>query len=161
MVKKTRTRTTVNADAVKRDVNKFAKELAKNSADDQGRIELAPGSVRRESTKEQDMGPRKYREMIHDHNSKNSHILDRLPFTFPRKKLIKSNKNVVVLCEDCSYPHLGTEYTVGFVCPECKTYVSAINPEAERTGYDPEINVGIFGTASDKLELKEKKRKKL
>jgi hypothetical protein len=94
-------KTTVNVDAVKKDIQKAAKDLA---------VGIPRG--RRESPKEQDMGSRKYREMIHDHNSKNKHALDRLPFTFPPKKKIRSHLDILLGCPECGKELWGSENTV-------------------------------------------------
>jgi hypothetical protein len=153
-------KTTVNVDAVKRDVKKFTKEFAQNTPPAQSHAELSAGTVNRQSPLEQDMGSRKYRDMIHGHNSKNKHILDRLPFTFPPKKKIRSHLSVSLACPECGAGSWGSEYTVGFICKGCNKFVKPINQEAESRGYDPTLNVGIFGTASDKLDLLMKKDKK-
>ncbi len=160
MPKKKSPKTTVNVEAVKRDVAKMGKQLAKNDQAPMGR-ELDPGSVRRESSLEQEMGSSKYRDMIHGHNSKHKNVLDKLPFTFPRKKVVRSHLSVVVSCVECGYQHVGSEHTYGMACPECKTYRRVINPKAENRGEalpEGEEKVGIFGTASDLLELREKRR---
>ena len=162
MPKKNRPKKTVNVDAVKKEVNKMAKEIAKSAPNEHGHVELDPGTSKRQSPLEQDMGSRKYREMIHDHNDKNKHILDRLPFTFPKKKMIRSSQTVVVECVECGYQHVGNEHTYGITCPDCKAYRRVKNPEAESRGQAPPENdderVGMFGTASDLLELREKRR---
>ena len=161
--KKNKPKTTVNVDAVKREVKKIQKESDSHSPVGtfspvpKGFGEAASGSIRRESPLEQDLGPSRYRQMIHDHNSKNKHILDRLPFQFPKKKTVRSHLNIMILCSECGYESVGSENTVGFVCPECKKYVSAKNPEAEARGYDPSLKVGFRGTATDKLALKKEK----
>jgi len=162
MPKKNRPKKTVNVDAVKKEVSKMAKEIAKSAPNEQGHVELPSGVSKRQSPLEQDMGSRKYREMIHDHNDKNKHILDRLPFTFPKKSVVRSHMNVVVECVECGYQHVGSEHTYGMTCPECKTYRRVKNPEAEKRGEaspeKDEERVGMFGTASDLLELREKRR---
>jgi len=163
MAKKTkgRSKNSVNVDAVKRDVKKLAKEMSKNSSDAQGNIELSPGSVRRESPLEQKMGTKKYHEMIHDHNDKNKHILDRLPFTFPRKSVVRSHRNdIVVTCVECGYEKYGTEFTIGITCPKCNTYREVTNPEAEKRGEDRDFKPGFLATASDILRMREKRAKK-
>jgi len=142
-------KTTVNVGAVKKDLQKMAKDLAKD----------AP-RPRRESPLEQKMGSGKYREMIHSHNSKNKHILDRLPFTFPPKKKIRSHLNIVLECPECGRELLGSENTVGVVCSGCHQFVRPKNAEAESRGYKPNLNVGIFGTALDKLRLKSETKEK-
>ena len=141
-------KTTVNVNAVKREVKKMVQ-----SYDPKPQNPKAPPSIHRESTLEQDMGSAKYRKMIHDHNDKNKHILDRLPFTFPPKQKIRSHLHILLECPECGVETLGSENTVGFICERCKKYVSAKNPEAENRGYNPDLKVGIFGTASDKLRL--------
>lgn len=159
MAKKAKTTTTVNVDAVKREAAKIAKEAASNSSTpgplSQSHAELPPGTVKRQSPLEQEMGTAKYREMIHGHNEKNKHVLDRLPFTFPRKKVVRSHLDVIIRCAECGQEQVGSENTVGFTCPSCKKYVSAINPEAEARGYSPDLKVGFRGTASDRLRAKE------
>lgn len=159
MPKKKKPTTTVNVDAVKRDAKKVGEKISKANPEQFGK-ELAPGSVRRESPLEQEMGSNKYRQMIHDHNDKNKHILDRLPFQFPKKKVVRSHLDVVVECSECGYQHVGSENTVGFICPKCKKYVSAVNPEAEARGYNPDLVVGFRGTASDRLRMKDELDKK-
>lgn len=155
---------TVNVDAVKKEVSKMVKEVQTNPSTpgplSKTHAEVAPGSVRRQSPLEQEMGSKKYREMIHNHNSKNKHILDRLPFTFPKKKIVRSHLSVVIECSECGYEKMGSENTIGFICPGCKKFVNAINPEAELRGYDPELVVGFKGSLSDKLDLKEELSKK-
>ncbi len=153
--------TTVNPDAVKRAAKKMAKGLVQEQAPgDMGTI-IAPGTVRRESPLEQQVGSSKYQQMIHDHNDKNKHILDRLPFTFPKKRVIRSHLNVVVECVECGHQSYGSEYTVTKVCESCGKVASVINPEAQARGegiLEEKENVGMFGTASDLLELREKRR---
>ena len=162
--KKNKPKTTVNVDAVKREVKKLRKSPGSPKGNfspvPEGFGESPPGVIKRESPLEQDMGPSPYRQMIHDHNQKNKHILDRLPFQFPKKKKIRSHLDITVLCSQCNYEQLGSENTVGFVCPKCKEYVSAKNPEAEARGYNPDLKVGFRGTATDKLALKEDLGKK-
>jgi predicted Zn-ribbon and HTH transcriptional regulator len=104
------------------------------------------------------MGSTKYKRMIHDHNSKNKHVLDQLPFTFPKKAVVRSNTNVVVACVECGYQHSGNEHTVGFCCPECKQYRQVTNPEAEKRGIDLDFRPGFFATASDILRMKEEQK---
>ncbi len=161
---KTKAKRTVNVDAVKKDVAKLVKESQSSPAApgplSKSHAELAPGSVQRQSPLEQEMGSRKYKDMIHDHNSKNKHILDRLPFTFPKKKVVRSHLTVVIECAECGLETTGSENTVGFTCSNCKKYVSAINPEAVARGYDPDLSVGFMGTASDRLRLKEELARK-
>ena len=163
MAKNKSTRT-VNVDAVKKDVAKLVKESQSRPSTpsplSKSHAELAPGSVQRQSPLEQEMGSRKYKDMIHDHNSKNKHILDRLPFTFPKKKVVRSHLTVAIQCAECGLETTGSENTVGFTCPNCKKYVSAINPEAVTRGYDPDLVVGFMGTASDRLRMKEELERK-
>ena len=163
MAKNKATRT-VNVDAVKKDVAKLVKENQSNPSSpgplSKSHAELAPGSVQRQSPLEQEMGSRKYKDMIHDHNDKNKHILDRLPFTFPKKKVVRSHLTVVIECAECGLETTGSENTVGFTCSVCKKYVQAINPEAEVRGYDPDLVVGFRGTASDRLNMKEELERK-
>lgn len=151
---------TVNVDAVKREVQKMSREAesrsSKKSFGSGSGMALSPGGTKRESPLEKEMGTGKYRQMIHDHNEKNKHVLDRLPFTFPRKKMIRSNHNIVLICERCGEHNLGTEHTVGLVCVGCKKYTSVKNESAELLGYDPDLKVGINGTASDRVNKKYK-----
>ena len=158
MIKKKPT-TTINVDAVKRDAKKVGEKISQSNPEHFGK-ELAPGTVKRESPLEQEMGSGKYRQMIHEHNDKNKHILDRLPFTFPKKKTVRSHLDIMVDCAECGYSHVGSEHTVGFICPKCEKYVSVKNPEAEARGYDPELVVGFRGTASDRLRMKEERHRK-
>ena len=153
-------RTTVNVDAVRRDVKKMAKDMTDATPLNQTHAELPAGAVTRQSPLEQELGTGKYRDMIHEHNSKNKHILDRLPFTFPPKKKIRSHLDVHLECPNCGVGNWGSEYTVGIVCRSCKKFVKPTNQEAESRGYDPSINVGMFGDASDKLRLLAEKEKK-
>lgn len=161
MAKKSKTQT-VNVDAVKREVSKIAKEYDSkpqgNNFSPGGFGEAAPGSARRESPLEQEMGTSRYRQMIHDHNDKNKHILDRLPFTFPRKKMARSHRTVVLQCPKCAFLMAGTEFTVGIICPGCKKYVNPENPDAEEMGFDPAVQIGFQGTLSDKLAAKDTKK---
>jgi DNA-directed RNA polymerase subunit RPC12/RpoP len=152
--------TTVNVDEVRRDWKKAAKSMVDNTPAPEGHQVVAPGTIKRESPLEQEMGTAKYKQMIHDHNDKNKHILDRLPFTFPKKKVVRSHLNIQVNCPDCGHEHWGSENTVGYICPQCKKFVKVTNPEAESRGYDPDLRVGIFGSATDRLNLKEEKKKK-
>jgi hypothetical protein len=156
-------KTSVNVDAIKRDSKKIGEQISKSEPSMFGK-ELDPGTSRRESPLEQEMGSSKYRQMIHDHNDKNKHILDRLPFTFPKKSVVRSNRsNVVIECVECGFQKYGTEHTYGIICPECKTFRRVINPEAESRGEaspEQEERIGVFGTASDLLELREKRRLK-
>ena len=158
MVKNKRPKTTVNVEAVKKDVQKLAKESVKKNPTDH--IELAPGSVKRQSPLEQEMGSAKYKQMIHEHNDKNKHILDRLPFTFPKKRIVRSHMDVVVECVECGYQSIGSEHTYGFGCPECKQYRRVRNSEAEKRGEDSDFRPGIFATANDILKMKEEQAKK-
>ncbi len=160
MAKNTRPKTTVNVNAVKKEVQKLAKDIARNAPPEQSHVELAPGSVRRESPLEQRMGSTKYKKMIHDHNDKNKHILDRLPFTFPKKRIVRSHINVVVECVECGYQSVGSEYTIGFACPECKQYRQVTNPEVEKRGEDVDFVPGFLASASDILRMKEEREKK-
>jgi hypothetical protein len=167
MPKKIKSKTTVNVDAVRREASRMAKEVESKSSSLPGPLannhsELSPGTLTRESPLEQSMGSSKYKKMIHDHNDKNKHILDRLPFTFPRKSVVRSHLSIIVECVGCGYQHTGSENTYGIVCPDCKTFRKVKNPEADkrrRTSVDPEEGgVGMLGTASDLLELREKRK---
>jgi hypothetical protein len=155
MVKNKRRKTTVNVEAVKKDVAKLAKDSIKQNPTDH--VELAPGSVQRQSPLEQEMGSRKYKDMIHDHNDKNKHILDRLPFTFPKKSVVRSHRSDVPLeCSECGYESYGSEYTYAKVCGGCGKSCKVINPEAVKRG-DRDFTPGMFATASDILRMKEER----
>lgn len=158
MPKKNKPKTTVNVEAVKKDVAKLAKESVKQSPTDH--VELAPGSVQRQSPLEQEMGTAKYKRMIHDHNDKNKHILDRLPFTFPKKKVVRSHLSVVVECAECGHQSYGSEYTIMKICSGCAKATKVINPEAETRSsfFQGEEEVGMFGSGDDLLELRERRR---
>jgi ribosomal protein S27AE len=163
MAKKTsKSKTTVNVDAVRREARKMAKEAeSKSSIKGPGGneyAELAPGSVNRQSPLEKEMGTGKYRDMIHEHNDKNKHILDRLPFQFPKKKAIRSHLNIALECPECQETIWGSEHTVGVICGKCHKYVAPKNPEAEARGYDPDTKVGFRGTATDLINLRDKKK---
>ena len=165
MAKKTKSKTTVNVEAVRREASKIIKESQNKKSPLPGDMsnthaELAPGSVQRQSPLEEDMGSSKYKQMIHDHNDKNKHILDRLPFTFPKKKVVRSNRNVVVECGECGYRSSGSEYTYMKSCPECKKTTKVINPDAEVRGEDRDFTPGFLATASDILRMKEAREKK-
>jgi hypothetical protein len=162
---KTKAKTSVNVDAVRREASKMSKE-AENKASsslpgDLSRThsELAPGSVQRQSPLEQEMGTKKYKDMIHEHNDKNKHILDRLPFTFPKKSVVRSHRtNVLVECAECGHESYGSEHTYMKVCEGCKKSTKVINPEAEARGEDRDFTPGMFASASDILEMREKRR---
>jgi hypothetical protein len=150
-----KSKTSVNVDAVKREVKKMV-----DNYDSAPQGPTPTPSYKRESPLEQEIGSGRYREMIHSHNQKNKHFHDRLPFTFPKKKTVRSHLNIVVTCPKCESPTLGSEHTVGFICSTCKKYVSVTNTEAESRGYNPALSVGIFGTATDRLEAKESLKEK-
>jgi len=160
---KSKPKTSVNVDAVRREASKMSKE-AENKASsslpgDLSRThsELAPGSVQRQSPLEQEMGSKNYKDMIHDHNDKNKHILDRLPFTFPKKSVVRSHRSDVPLeCAECGYESYGSEYTCGKVCGGCKKVTKVINPEAIKRG-DRDFTPGMFATATDILRMKEER----
>lgn len=132
---KSKTKTTVNVDAVKKDVQKMAKEMVQKTPAHQSHQELAPGSVKRQSPAEQRMGTKKYREMIHNHNKKNKHLHEKLPFTFLPKRKIRSHMNVVLVCPECEAPISGSEFTYAAICSKCNKVVKPYNPEAEKSGY--------------------------
>jgi len=162
---KTKKKTSVNVDAVRREVSKMAKDASdKPSSSLPGHLadshsELAPGSVQRQSPLEQEMGSKKYKDMIHEHNDKNKHILDRLPFTFPKKSVVRSHRSDVPLeCSECGYESYGTEYTYAKLCGGCKKSTKVINPEAIKRG-DRDFTPGMFATASDILRMKEEREK--
>ena len=132
---KKKSKSTVNVDAIRRESKRLAKERVANQPASESHGDLDPGMVKRESTLEQEMGPSKYKDMIHSHNDKNKHILDRLPFTFPKKKKIRSHTNVLLECPNCQKPHWGSEHTYGIICSGCKKYVNVVNPVAIANGY--------------------------
>lgn len=157
--KKNTPKTTLNVDAIKRDSKKVGAQISKSNPELFGK-ELDPGTSRRESALEQEMGSAKYKNMIHEHNDKNKHILDRLPFTFPKKSVVRSHRSdVLVECTECGYQSYGSEHTYMKVCGQCKKSTKVINPEAEKRGEDRDFRPGIFATASDILEMREKRRK--
>jgi len=161
MAKNKRPKTTVNVDAVRRESKRLAKSMAKEQAPgDMGTV-ISPGTVKRQSPLEQEMGSSKYKKMIHDHNDKNKHILDRLPFTFPKKRIVRSNRtDVLVECVKCRHESYGSEYTYMKFCVVCKKSTKVINPEAEKRGEDRDFAPGIFATASDVLKMREEREKK-
>lgn len=140
----------VNVDAVARDVKKMVEAY-----DPTPQKFTPPPSVKRESPLEQQLGTEKYRHMIHDHNEKNKSFHERLPFTFPKKKAIRSNQNLPLVCENCEEINWGTEFTVGVICVGCKKYSKVKNLDAEFLGYNPDTCVGFQGTASDLINKKD------
>ena len=156
--KKNTPKTTLNVDAIKRDSKKVGAQIAKANPELFGG-EAGAGISRRQSPLEQEMGSTKYKDMIHEHNDKNKHILDRLPFTFPKKRVVRSHRSAVLVeCEECGHESYGSEHTYMKVCGGCKRTTKVINPEAEKRGEDRDFNPGIFATASDILEMREKRR---
>jgi len=158
MPKKRTPRTTLNVDAVKKDVQRLAKATVENIPAHESHAVLSPGAVRRESPLEQDMGTAKYRKMIHDHNKKNKDLHDKFPFSFEPKRKIRSHLNVGLECPECGAFLLGSEQTYLVICSECKELVKPHNPEAERRGIHTDIKVGFDGTATDKLRLLEDRK---
>jgi len=155
--KKNAPKTTLNVDAIKRDSAKVGAQIAKSNPEMYGR-ELDPGTSQRTSTLEQEMGSSKYKNMIHDHNDKNKHILDRLPFTFPKKSVVRSNRdNVVVACVECGYQSYGSEHVYMKTCEQCKKSTKVINPEADARGEDRDFVPGFLATASDILKMREER----
>lgn len=160
MTKKNTPKTTVNVDAVRTEAKKIGDQISKANPELFGR-ELSPGAVRRESPLEQEMGSSKYKQMIRDHNQQNKHILDRLPFTFPKKRVVRSHRNDVLLeCRECGYQSYGTEHTYMKDCPECKKVTEVLNPEADARGEDRGFVPGFLATASDILRMKEERSRK-
>lgn len=156
MTKKSRApRTTINVSAVKKDVQRMAKEIVSKSPADQSHAVLPAGTVRRESPLEQQIGTNKYREMIHEHNNKNKDLHEKLPFIFMPKRKIRSHLDVGLECPECGAFLLGSEQTYLIICSSCKNLVKPYNPEAERRGIHTDLKVGIDGTATDKLRLLE------
>jgi len=160
MGKPAKKKVSVNVDAVRREAKKLASSSPSASAAPNPFAELAPGSVKRQSPLEQSLGSDKYREMIHDHNDKNKHVLDRLPFQFPKKKTVRSHLDVLLECPECQNSIWGTENTVGVVCRCCNKFVKPRNLEAESRGYNPDLVIGIRGTVTDKLREKERLARK-
>ncbi len=165
MSKKSKPKTSVNVDAVRREAFKIAKDAQNKPASSgplgQSHAELSPGTSKRESPLEQSMGSSKYKKMIHDHNDKNKHILDRLPFTFPKKSVVRSHRsNVLIECVDCGYQSYGSEHTYMKACTECKKVTKVINPEAEAREEDRDFTPGFMATASDILRMREERENK-
>lgn len=144
----------VNVAAVRREAKKLADAARAKSTEPNPFAELAPGAVKRQSPLEQEMGTDKYRQMIHEHNDKNKHVLDRLPFQFPKKKMVRSHLDVLLECPECNNFIWGTENTVGVICRCCNQFVTPRNIEAESRGYNPDLVIGAHGTATDKLREK-------
>lgn len=73
----------------------------------------------RNSALEQEMGPKKYREMIH----KSSKEADNknLPFTFLPKSKIKCSSRKGFVCYNCGHTMTGTKHTYMIICSNCKT----------------------------------------
>ena len=69
MSKNKKAKTTVNVDAVRKEAKKLAKQVANAEAPNRTHAELAPGSVNRQSPLEQEMGSKKYKEMIHNRST--------------------------------------------------------------------------------------------
>lgn len=160
MSKPRKIKTTVNPDAVKREVSKIAKGMSQEQAPGELGSVIDPGTVRRESPLEQNMGTGKYHDMIHAHNDKHKHILDKLPFTFPKKSIVRSHRNILIECVECGFQKYGTEHTYGITCPQCQTFRRVHNPESEARGAsapEEDDNVGIFGTASDLLNRRKQR----
>ncbi len=89
------------------------------------------------------------------------HILDRLPFTFPKKRVVRSNRSdVLVECVGCGYESYGSEYTYVKLCAGCGKSTKVINPEAEKRGEDRNFAPGMFATATDILRMREEREKK-
>jgi len=165
MPKKNKPKTSVNVDAVRREASKMSKDAENRASSSlpgdlaKTHAEVAPGTIRRESPVEQEMGSSKYKQMIHDHNDKNKHILDRLPFTFPKKSVVRSHRSDVPLeCAECGYESYGSEHTYVKVCGGCHKACKVINPEAIKRG-DRDFTPGMFATASDILRMKEEREK--
>jgi hypothetical protein len=157
--KNNKPRTSLNIDAIKRDSKKIGAQIAKSNPETFGK-ELDSGTSRRESSLEQEMGSSKYKNMIHDHNDNNKHILDRLPFTFPKKRIVRSHRsNVLVECEECGYQSYGSEYTYMKKCEQCGKSTKVINPEAVARGEDRDFTPGFLASASDILNMREKREK--
>lgn len=162
--KPAKSKTTVNVEAIKREAKKMAKQaesaIQGRKFSDGPRGEVAPGSVQRQSPLEQEIGTAKYRQMIHEHNAKNKHALEKLPFQFMKKRVVRSHLDILLVCPNCAAEKWGTENTIGFICSDCHKFVKPVNLEAESRGYNPDINVGFRGTATDKLRLKDEADRK-
>jgi hypothetical protein len=153
--KKSASKTTINVDAIKRDSKKIGAQISRANPELFGR-EADAGVSRRESSLEQDMGTSKYHQMIHSHNDKNKHILDRLPFTFPKKSVVRSHRNnVLVECVECGYQSYGSEHVYLKVCERCKKIAKVINPEALARGEDRDFTPGFLATTEDILKMRE------
>lgn len=140
-----KSKTTVNVDLVKKEAKKLAKDTVANMPANQGYKELSPGSVSRQSPLEQDMGSSRYRQMIHDHNKKNEHILDKLPFTFPKKRIVRTQQNQAILCPKCEETCFIGDFTLLVICGRCQNVF-----EVNKGNFKP--NVGMFNRASDLLK---------
>ncbi len=158
--KSNKPKTSINVDAIKRDSKKVGAQIAKSNPEMFGK-ELDPGTSVRQSALEQEMGSSKYKNMIHDHNDNNKHILDRMPFTFPKKRVVRSHRsNVLVECEECGYQSYGSEHTYMKKCDQCKRSTKVINPEAELRGVDRDFSPGFLASASDILRMREERKNK-
>ena len=75
----------------------------------------------RNSALEQEIGSKKYREMIH----KSSKEADKknLPFTFLPKRKLKGGHRVVYECPECGNDMGGSNYTYMIVCSKCNKLV--------------------------------------
>jgi hypothetical protein len=156
--KKNSPKTTLNVEQIKKDSKKVGEQIRKANPELYGG-EVDAGTSRRQSPLEQEMGSSKYKNMIHEHNDKNKHILDRLPFTFPKKRIVRSHRSdILIECSECGYESYGSEHTYMKTCGGCQQSTKVINPEAEKRGEDRDFTPGIFATASDILEMREKRR---
>jgi len=156
--KSNKPKTTINVDAIKRDSKKVGEQIAKSNPELMGK-ELDPGISRRESALEQEMGSSKYKNMIHEHNDKNKHILDRLPFTFPKKRVVRSHRtNVLVACAECGHESYGSEHTYMKYCEDCGKSTKVANPEAEARGEDRDFIPGFLASATDILNMRENRK---
>ena len=143
----------MNVDLVKKDIGRLARDAANKTSAPQGPMghaELPPGAIRRESPLEQDLGSAKYRKMIHEHNEKNGHVLDRLPFTFPKKKIVRTKEDRIFDCPKCGTGLLGGPTTYMITCSSCQNMFK-VNQES----FSPPV--GIFNRASDLLGKSEEK----
>jgi hypothetical protein len=160
MGKKIKSKTSVNVEAVRKEVSKMVKETQNNTPSSpnplaRSHAELEPGTCTRQSPLEQGMGSAKYKQMIHGHNDRNKHILDRLPFTFPKKRVVRSHRsNVPLECSECGYESFGSEHAYMKVCSGCKQFTKVIDLETQDRGEDENPVPGFLATASDILRMK-------
>jgi predicted Zn-ribbon and HTH transcriptional regulator len=101
----------------KKAVERYVKQTPLNQ-------ELSPGTTGRRY--EPKGGVNKHNARIH----RESKVSDNkgLDFTF-RKPPKPMGRSVYVSCDNCGYVTSGTTATVGFICPECKTFSTVTEVE--------------------------------